>query len=132
VEHYRLPAGRAGIGTRKSKIINTILYFRSAQGNFCKAGKAAGILLAGTIRTENEVTGKLKNFERKINTKVQLILSILHRPELLILDEPFTGLDPVNQILLKDILIELRQQNTASFFLRIKWSKWKKCATTFV
>jgi len=35
---------------------------------------------------------------------------------LLILDEPFTGLDPVNQILLKDILLELRQQNTAIIF----------------
>ena len=34
----------------------------------------------------------------------------------MILDEPFTGLDPVNQILLKDILLELRQQNTAIVF----------------
>ena len=48
--------------------------------------------------------------------KIQLIAALIHKPQLLILDEPFSGLDPVNQILLKDILMEVRQQNTAIIF----------------
>jgi len=42
--------------------------------------------------------------------KVQFIAGVIHRPPLLILDEPFTGLDPVNAILVKDIMLELRAQ----------------------
>jgi len=42
--------------------------------------------------------------------KVQFIACVIHRPPLLILDEPFAGLDPVNAILVKDIMLELRAQ----------------------
>jgi ABC-2 type transport system ATP-binding protein len=45
--------------------------------------------------------------------KAQLISTILHQPELIIIDEPFAGLDPVNTQLAKDVLQELRQQGTA-------------------
>ena len=48
--------------------------------------------------------------------KVQFITSILHDPEYIVLDEPFSGLDPVNQIVLKDILQELKQQGKAIIF----------------
>lgn len=41
--------------------------------------------------------------------KAQIIATILHRPELLIIDEPFSGLDPVNTELVKDLLVELNQ-----------------------
>src|SRR6185295_2179392 len=42
--------------------------------------------------------------------KVQLIGTVLHEPEMLILDEPFSGLDPINQELFRDLLTEYRQQ----------------------
>ena len=48
--------------------------------------------------------------------KVQFIASILHDPHLIILDEPFSGLDPVNQILLKDVLMEFKQDGRAIIF----------------
>ena len=47
---------------------------------------------------------------------MQFIISILHDPKLVILDEPFSGLDPINQILLKDILSELKQKGKAIIF----------------
>lgn len=48
--------------------------------------------------------------------KVQLIASLIHRPSLLILDEPFSGLDPVNADLLKQAIVELRKRGTTIIF----------------
>jgi ABC-2 type transport system ATP-binding protein len=48
--------------------------------------------------------------------KIQFIASILHNPKILIVDEPFSGLDPLNQVLFKDILIELKNNGLAIIF----------------
>ena len=101
---------------RKSKIINTILYFASLKGVPAKQAKPLAFYWLERFGLKNEGYRKIEELSKGNQQKVQLILSILHRPQLLILDEPFTGLDPVNQILLKDILLELRQQNTAIIF----------------
>lgn len=60
-----------------------------------------------------------KRFEalsKGMGQKVQFIASILHRPELLILDEPFSGLDPVNMEVLKDAILEVKQQGATILF----------------
>ena len=44
--------------------------------------------------------------------RVQFIAAVAHRPQLLILDEPFAGLDPLTAALIKDIMLELRQQGS--------------------
>ena len=51
---------------------------------------------------------KSKELSRGMQQKAQIISTVLHGPELLILDEPFSGLDPVNTQLVKDLLLELR------------------------
>src|SRR5688500_19075549 len=48
--------------------------------------------------------------------KVQFIGTVLHEPELLILDEPFSGLDPLNQDVLEDIVRDLRARGTTVLF----------------
>jgi ABC-2 type transport system ATP-binding protein len=48
--------------------------------------------------------------------KVQFIATVAHRPQLLILDEPFSGLDPVNAQVLQDLIVELREAGTAIIF----------------
>ena len=48
--------------------------------------------------------------------KIQFIASVLNRPELLILDEPFTGLDPVNAEVLKDAVLDLKKAGTTVVF----------------
>jgi ABC-2 type transport system ATP-binding protein len=51
-----------------------------------------------------------------MSQKLQFVATILHRPELVILDEPFSGLDPLNLDLLKDLVVDLRQQGTTVIF----------------
>ena len=53
---------------------------------------------------------KINDLSKGMQQKVQFIAAIAHRPPLLILDEPFTGLDPVNATLIKDIMLELREK----------------------
>src|SRR5262249_47793048 len=48
--------------------------------------------------------------------KVQFLTAVLHRPELLILDEPFSGLDPVNMEVLKDAILEQRRAGATIIF----------------
>lgn len=53
---------------------------------------------------------KLIDLSKGMQQKVQFIATVIHEPPLLILDEPFTGLDPVNATLVKDIMMELRDR----------------------
>ncbi len=48
--------------------------------------------------------------------KIQFITTVLHKPELIILDEPFSGLDPINMTLLKDLMLELRDNGATIIF----------------
>jgi ABC-2 type transport system ATP-binding protein len=55
---------------------------------------------------------KVKELSKGMQQKAQIIATILHHPELLIIDEPFSGLDPVNTQMVKDLLRDLHQQGT--------------------
>jgi len=52
------------------------------------------------------------DLSKGMQQKVQFIAAVLHRPQLLILDEPFSGLDPVNSLTIKDVMLELKNQGT--------------------
>jgi ABC-2 type transport system ATP-binding protein len=101
---------------RKSKILNTILYFAALKGISERDAKPLAFSLLDRFGLKESAFRKVEELSKGNQQKIQLIISILHHPQLLILDEPFSGLDPVNQILLKDILMELRQQNVAIVF----------------
>jgi ABC-2 type transport system ATP-binding protein len=101
---------------KKSKIINTILYFASLKGLAARQSKPLALYWLERFGLKGEGYRKIEELSKGNQQKIQLIISLLHKPQLLILDEPFSGFDPVNQILLKDVLLELRQQNVAIIF----------------
>ena len=55
---------------------------------------------------------KINDLSKGMQQKVQFIAAVAHRPPLLILDEPFSGLDPVNATLIKDIMLDLREKGS--------------------
>lgn len=59
---------------------------------------------------------KVKSLSKGNQQKVQLIATLIHEPKLIILDEPFSGLDPVNAELLKEGIIELKQKGACVIF----------------
>ncbi len=62
------------------------------------------------------VKKRFETLSKGMGQKVQFIASILHRPELVILDEPFSGLDPVNMEVLRDAILEVKQQGATILF----------------
>ena len=59
---------------------------------------------------------KVEELSKGMQQKIQLIATVLHEPDILILDEPFSGLDPINQGLFKDLLAEYRSLGRTILF----------------
>lgn len=59
---------------------------------------------------------KIEELSKGMAQKIQFIVTVLHEPKLLILDEPFSGFDPVNANLIKDEIIELKKKGTTIIF----------------
>lgn len=59
---------------------------------------------------------KIEELSKGMQQKLQFIGTILHKPKLLILDEPFMGLDPINTNVIKDIMLELKEKGTTLIF----------------
>ena len=65
---------------------------------------------------EEYLNKKVESLSKGNQQKIQFIAAVLHRPELLILDEPFSGLDPVNVELIKSAVHELKKEGTTIVF----------------
>ncbi len=59
---------------------------------------------------------KVEELSRGMQQKLQFICTIIHEPQILILDEPFTGLDPVNTNLMKDVILDLKNNGATIIF----------------
>ncbi|RBW69399.1 ABC transporter ATP-binding protein [Bacillus taeanensis] len=59
---------------------------------------------------------KIEELSKGNQQKIQFIASVIHRPQLLILDEPFSGLDPINVEILKEAVIDLKERGTTILF----------------
>lgn len=68
------------------------------------------------FQVKGKKTDKVKSLSKGNQQKVQLIATLIHEPKLVILDEPFSGLDPVNAELLKQGIIELKDQGSCVIF----------------
>lgn len=59
---------------------------------------------------------KVEDLSKGMQQKVQFIATVLHEPELIILDEPFSGFDPINANIIKDEILELREKGSTIIF----------------
>ena len=79
---------------------------------------SAGRIAAWLERFElaDRAEGRVENLSKGNQQKLQLIATLLHEPELIVLDEPFSGLDPINQQVFKDVMAELRAKGHTILF----------------
>jgi ABC-2 type transport system ATP-binding protein len=98
---------------RKLKVIDSIVYLASLKGmNDRVARSRAEEMLAKVEMLEHE-NKKIEELSRGMGQLIQFLVTVIHEPGLIILDEPFAGLDPVNTELLKSIILELRNEGKA-------------------
>ena len=98
---------------RDVPIIETLTYFGALRGMSTSAARTRARLLLEEVGLGEAMTKKGAELSRGMHQKAQLIATIMNEPELLIVDEPFQGLDPVNAELLKGVLIAQRDRGAA-------------------
>ena len=101
---------------RKMTVEQTLRYFGKLKGLY---GQPLSKLIDDSLARVNLSDWKRKRVEalsKGMQQKLQFVCTLLHQPELVILDEPFSGLDPLNVDLLEKLLAELRSAGTTVIF----------------
>jgi len=101
---------------KKMKVIETIHFFAELKGKTGKAVEKKANEYLERFQIADRKNSKVEDLSKGNQQKVQFITTILHDPEFIILDEPFTGLDPINTNLLKEIILELKEQGKIIIF----------------
>lgn len=101
---------------RKMTTRRVLAYFGALKG--VPAGQLAPRVSEWLERVElaNWADKKVEELSRGMHQKLQFAITVINNPELLILDEPFSGLDPLNQELLKTIILEMRDSGKTVVF----------------
>ncbi|MGM0213286.1 ABC transporter ATP-binding protein [Enterococcus sp. AZ109] len=100
----------------KVTIEEQLLFFASLRGKSRKEIAPKIDEWMEKFQVKGKKTDKVKSLSKGNQQKVQLIATLIHEPKLVILDEPFSGLDPVNAELLKNGIIELKEKGSCVIF----------------
>jgi ABC-2 type transport system ATP-binding protein len=115
----RLVRGRAGYLPEErglfedTPVLETLAYLGALRGMSLAEARSAACPLLERLGLGDRVKEKVGALSKGNQQKVQLVGAILHRPALAVLDEPFSGLDPINQERFSGLMRELRDQGTA-------------------
>ena len=101
---------------RKSKVLEMLEYQGSIKGLTPATARREASGWLDRLDLGDWKQRKVEELSKGMQQKVQFIGAILGRPGLLILDEPFSGLDPVNQNLFKDVILELNREGATVIF----------------
>jgi len=91
----------------KTKIYNQLMYFAELKGMKKEEADEAIKNWVKKLKVEEYLDKPAEKLSKGNQQKIQFMTAVIHNPELLVLDEPFSGLDPVNTELLKNIIINL-------------------------
>ncbi len=98
------------------KVIDLLTFFGQMKSMKRRAAKKAAGEWLERLRLSDVALKKAEELSKGMQQKVQFISTILHEPDLVILDEPFSGLDPVNTNILKDIILEFNRKGHTIIF----------------
>ena len=98
---------------KKTTVLQSILYLASLKGVPGPLAESRAEELLKRVDMLPHKDKKIEELSRGMGQLIQFLVTIIHHPQLIILDEPFAGLDPVNTELLKTMIFELREQGRA-------------------
>ncbi len=101
---------------KKMKVSELLVYFAELKGVPRAEAKEKSAQWLKRFEIDTWAEKKVEELSKGMQQKVQFISVVLHNPELLILDEPFSGLDPINSELVMDIILELKKAGRTILF----------------
>jgi ABC-2 type transport system ATP-binding protein len=97
---------------RRMRVIDVLVFLAEMKGVERRAARERGRRWLERLGLAEWERRSVEDLSKGMQQKVQFIATVLHEPALVVLDEPFAGLDPVNAQALKDIVLELRSAGT--------------------
>ncbi len=101
---------------KKMKVMETLLFFAELKGKTGKDIEKKADLYLSRFDLADRKNSKIEDLSKGNQQKIQFLTTILHDPEFLILDEPFSGLDPINTNIIKEIILELKREGKIIIF----------------
>lgn len=101
---------------KKMRVGEQLLYLAQLKGLSLKEAKEKIKIWFDKFEMKSWWKKNVMDLSKGMQQKVQFVATVLHQPKLIILDEPFSGFDPVNANLIKDEILELRRQGSTIIF----------------
>jgi ABC-2 type transport system ATP-binding protein len=101
---------------KKMKVIDQLVFFGQLHGIAPEEAQRRAKAWAERMEIASALEKKTEELSKGMQQKIQFIATLLHEPGLIVMDEPFSGLDPVNAALVEKTLIELKNEGRAILF----------------
>ena len=101
---------------KKMKVIDQLVFFGCLHGLAVEDARKRATAWAERMEIADALQKKTEELSKGMQQKIQFISCLLHQPGLIVMDEPFSGLDPVNAVLVERTLLELKDQGNAILF----------------
>jgi ABC-2 type transport system ATP-binding protein len=101
---------------KKMKVLAQLIFFGELHGLTAAEARTRAVDWAKRLEIDDVLGKKTEELSKGMQQKIQFISSLLHDPGLIVMDEPFSGLDPVNAVLLERTLIDLKNDGKAILF----------------
>jgi len=111
------------------KVLDQLVFFGCLHGLEASEAQKRAVDWAGRMEIADALGRKTEELSKGMQQKIQFIATLLHEPRLIVMDEPFSGLDPVNAVLVEKTLLELKDDGKAILFSTTAWTRSKSSAT---
>jgi len=101
---------------KKMKVVDQLVFFGQLHGLTAEEAARRARDWATRMEIAGSLDKKTEELSKGMQQKIQFIASVMHDPGLIVMDEPFSGLDPVNAVLVEETLLELKDQGKAILF----------------
>jgi len=101
---------------KKMRVLEQLIFFGQLHGLAAEESRRRATDWAKRMEISDSLAKKTEELSKGMQQKIQFIATLMHDPGLIVMDEPFSGLDPVNAALMEKTLLELKDQGKAILF----------------
>lgn len=95
---------------RNVRVLEMMIYLGTLKGMSRADAQKGSFELLERLGMSDQAKKKVSELSKGMQQKIQFAVTVLHKPDLIIIDEPFSGLDPVNSLVLKDLLFDFKNR----------------------